>query len=90
VVVNCDRSEHEYRAHIARMHPQWLNVPFTATKTMEHLEDVAHAATIPKVSVFKPTASLEVPVLKDIKPIILKNQNMDVAVKELMDKLLNL
>jgi len=65
----------------------WYNVPFECTKTMEQLEDLAQASTIPRVAILKPSASLSEPLLKDIKPIILKNQNMEVAVKELMEKL---
>ena len=87
VVVNCDRSEEEYKKHIAKMPQSWYNVPFEATKVMEQIEDLAHASTIPRVAILKPSASLSEPVLKDIKPIILKNQNMEVAVRELMDKL---
>ena len=65
----------------------WYNVPFESTNAMEQLEDIAHASSIPRVAILKPSATLSEPLMKDIKPIILKNQNMEVAVKELMEKL---
>jgi hypothetical protein len=39
---------------------------------MEQLEDIAKASTIPRVAIMKPSATLSEPLLKDIKPIILK------------------
>jgi len=87
LVVNCDRTEEEYKTHIQKMHPAWYNIPFEATKVMERIEDVAKASTIPRVCVIKPSATLEEPILSDIKPIILRNQNMEAAVKELVEKL---
>ena len=87
VVVNCDRNESDFKTHIAKMPLAWYNVPFEATKVMEQLEDIACAASIPKVTILKPSASLSEPFLKDIKASILKNQNMDTAVKEVMEKL---
>ena len=89
VVVNCDRTEAEYRTHIAKMPLSWFNVPFEATKTMEKLEDIAHASTIPRVAILSRLRPEE-PLLADIKPIVLKSPNMDAAVKELMDKLSHL
>ena len=87
VVVNCDQTEESYKSALAKMHPSWYNVPFESTKVMEQLEDIAKASVIPRVSIMKPSATLNEPLLKDIKPIILKQQAVDLNVKELMDKL---
>lgn len=86
VVVNCDRTEAEYKNNIAKMHPNWYCVPFEATKVMERLEDIAKASTIPRVAIIS-RLRLEEPVLADIKPIVLKGTNMADAVKELNSKL---
>lgn len=88
VVVNCDRTEEEYRTNIAKMPANWYCVPYEAIKVIEKLEDIAQASTIPRVSILSRLRPEE-PLLKDIKPIILK-PSADAAVKELMDKLSHL
>jgi hypothetical protein len=72
---------------MAKMPLSWYNVPFESTKAMEQLEDIAQASSIPRVAILKPSKSLTEPLMRDVKPIILKNQNMEVAVKELMETL---
>ena len=86
VVVNCDRTEAEYKTNIMKMPASWYCVPFEATSVMEKLEDLAKASTIPRVSIIS-KQRLEEPVLKDIKPIVLKGANMTDAVKEFSNKL---
>ena len=87
VVVNCDRTEDEFKANIAKMPSSWFVVPFEATKAVEQLEDLAEAATIPRVTILKPAQSLAEPAIKDIKFTILRNQNMDQAVKDVLAQL---
>lgn len=48
----------------------WYNVPYEATKVIEQIEDICQAATIPRVSILKPSASLTEPFFKDIKGMV--------------------
>ena len=70
VVINCDRNEADYKKHIAKMPVSWYNVPYEATKVIEQLEDICQAATIPRVAILKPSASLTEPFFKDIKAMV--------------------
>eukprot|EP00349_Pseudokeronopsis_sp_Brazil_P001546 CAMPEP_0202963786 /NCGR_PEP_ID=MMETSP1396-20130829/7803_1 /ASSEMBLY_ACC=CAM_ASM_000872 /TAXON_ID= /ORGANISM="Pseudokeronopsis sp., Strain Brazil" /LENGTH=162 /DNA_ID=CAMNT_0049685293 /DNA_START=12 /DNA_END=500 /DNA_ORIENTATION=+ len=50
ILVNCDRSEKDFREHLAEM-PWILAVPQEHSKVMEKLEDMAQAETIPRLAI---------------------------------------
>eukprot|EP00354_Favella_ehrenbergii_P007407 CAMPEP_0170467236 /NCGR_PEP_ID=MMETSP0123-20130129/10884_1 /TAXON_ID=182087 /ORGANISM="Favella ehrenbergii, Strain Fehren 1" /LENGTH=188 /DNA_ID=CAMNT_0010733539 /DNA_START=12 /DNA_END=578 /DNA_ORIENTATION=+ len=88
LVVNCDRAEEQYRQHLEKMDPTWLAVPFEAQQVAEKLEDMAQAENIPRVAILNPSKSIDECQVKDIKSIIMRNQNSEAAVNQVMDLLI--
>ena len=71
------------------MDESWFAIPFENQENAERLEDLALAATIPRVAILNPTKSTDDCQLKDIKSIIMRNQSSEQAVREVMDRLAN-
>ena len=70
------------------MDPTWLAVPFEAQQVAEKLEDMAQAENIPRVAILNPSKSIDECQVKDIKSIIMRNQNSEAAVNQVMDLLI--
>ena len=87
LVVNCDKREEQYKEHMAHLKEDWYAVPFENGLVAERLEDMAQAAAIPRLAIFNPTKSIDEAQIKDCKSSILRNQSMEQAVREVMDKL---
>ena len=88
LVVNCDRAEEQYKAHLAKMEPNWPAVPFESQYVAEKLEDLAQVENIPRVAILNPSKSIDECQVKDIKSIILRNQSAENAVNQVMDLLI--
>ena len=87
LVVNCDRLEDQYKEHMDALKDDWLAVPFENEAVSAKLEDIVQAANIPRVAIFNTAKSCDEAAIKDCKSIILRNQSMEAAVREVMDKL---
>ena len=70
------------------MDESWLAVPFECGQTAEKLEDLAQASNIPRVAILNPSKSIDECQVKDIKQIILRNQNSEAAVNQVMELLI--
>ena len=88
VCVNCDKREKEFKEHLAELPKEFLSVPFASEQAMAKLEDIGEAETIPRLSIIHVTKSLKEAALKDAKMIVLRNQSMEQAVKDLEKKVL--
>ena len=71
------------------MKDDWHAVPFENVKVAEKLEDLAQAANIPRVAILNPQKSCDEACIKDCKGSIIRNQSMEGAVREVMEKLMN-
>ena len=69
------------------MDSEWLAVPYECQNVANKLEDLAEAADIPRLSIMQPSKSLEEMQIKDCKRIILRNQSMEQALKEIEEML---
>ena len=71
------------------MKDEWFAVPFENVKVSEKLEDLAQAANIPRVAILNPSKSCDEAMIKDCKGSIIRNQSMEQAVREVMEKLMS-
>ena len=88
VVVNCDKREKDFNECLSKLPACCLAVPFKAQDVMVQLEDLAQAASIPKVAVFDTGSGFDKFAMKDIKRTILKNPSMEQAVTDVITSLL--
>ena len=72
---------------MAKLKDDWFAVPYENTHVVEKLEDMAQAANIPRLAIFNPSKSIDEAQIKDCKASILRNQSMDQAVREVMERL---
>ena len=88
IVVNCDKREKDYTECISKLPAGLYCIPFKNQEVMVQLEDLAQAASIPKVAVFDAGNGFDKFVTKDIKATILKNQSPEQAVTDVITSLL--
>ena len=72
---------------MAQMKEEWFAVPFENETVAAKLEDIAQAANLPRLAIFNPTKSCEEAQIKDCKSIVMRNQSMEQAVRDVMEKL---
>lgn len=81
VLVNCDRRELEYKAHLEAIGDYCHAIPFDAEdEIIANLEETCNATVIPRIALFSIAKGFDKPVVADIKQIILKNSDMAEAV----------
>ena len=88
IVVNCDKREKDYAECLSKVPACCYAIPFAKQDTMMQLEDLAQAATLPKVAVFDAGNGFDKFAMKDIKQTILKNQSPEQAVTDVITSLL--